>query len=62
MEYLVNLVRTDGSTRIKRVEAESVKDAEKKAREKYSPCEVGRIVAATNEGSNYYNLVKRMKR
>ena len=62
MEYLVNIFTSEGDSKVKRIEAKDVKDAEKKAGERYPSCEVGRICPASAVETNYYDLVKNMKR
>lgn len=60
MKYIINMVNPEGASKIKYVEAYSVKDAELKASEKYPSHEITRI-AALKEGIDYYSLMKNMK-
>tara|TARA_R110002020_G_scaffold103752_3_gene243096 strand:- start:11409 stop:11594 length:186 start_codon:yes stop_codon:yes gene_type:complete len=60
MKYVVNIIRTNGSTFFKKVEASSAKEAEEKARERYPSYDIGRINASL-EGTKYYDLMKKMR-
>ena len=60
MKYIINMINSDGVSKIKYVEAHSVKEAELKASEKYPSYDITRI-AAQKEGIDYYSLMKNLK-
>ena len=67
MEYLVNIFTSEGDSKVKRIEAKDVKDAEKKAGERYPSCEVGRICPVYKKSTrkkleNHPNYLQRQKR
>ena len=60
MKYIVNMTDPRGVSKIKYVEAHSVKEAEAKAIKKYPSYDITRI-AAQKEGIDYYSLMKNLK-
>jgi hypothetical protein len=59
VEYIVHMIDSQGNSKIKHVEADNVKDVERKARKKYPAYEIGRI--STDESQiDYYAAIKEM--
>jgi len=60
MKYIINMINSDGTSKIKYVEAYNVEEATLKAAKKYPSYKVTRI-ATIQEGIDYYALMKNLK-
>ena len=61
MEYIVHMTDSQGNSKIKYVEADNVKEVERKAKKKYPAYEIGRI--STGESQiDYYAAIKEMRK
>ena len=61
MEYIIHMIDSQGNSKIKYVEADNVKDVERKAIKKYPAYEIGRI--STDQSQiDYYAIIKDMQK